>query len=120
MPIENYNLDRRAEGRGLLIYVPKETLEESEGTLNVQEEEAKFIEEQGHPVMRGYRPIIPELQVILRIYAQVTTSIKIIPMQGGNEVLGLDDYTFRHVAVFENQLRMPPAGALAYKSTEEM
>lgn len=122
MPIENYNLDRAAEGRGLLRYTPKPLSAEEKESSQYQkgiEPHNKILEQQAHPTLSGNLPIIPQIQLILRIYASYTTSYKLIPMQGGKEIIGLDDYKFRHVAVFENQLRRPPVGGLAYRSFEE-
>jgi len=122
MPIENYNLDRAAEGRGLLRYTPRIFTAEEKESAQYQkslEPQTQMIAEQVHPTLKGSLPVIPQIQLVLRIYALYTTNYKLIPMQSGKEVIGLDDYTFRHVAVFENQLRRPPVGALAYKSLEE-
>lgn len=121
LPLEEYHLEKGAEGRGLLEYFVKEKTEATDPESKKAEEfTEKLMREQGHPSLRGFRAIIPDLQLILRIYIQYTSNYKIIPLQSGNDVLGLDDYSFRHVAIFENQLRMPPPGAFAYKESEEM
>ncbi len=121
MPVEYYYVDKNDEGKGLLIYQFKDKLNKDElQAMELTEEEKKLSEKVEHPIMRGQRAIIPQLQMIIRLYVQYTTDSKLMALKGGNEVLGYDNYTFRHVAVFENQLRMPPAGNLAYKKREEM
>ena len=70
------------------------------------------------PSMRGHLRLDPEEQMILRVYALVTTSKKLVPIQDGKEAIGLDDYSFRHVAVFESQLRRPPVGCMTYVDRE--
>lgn len=85
------------------------------------ETEGKGLKKQtdpNHPVLKGFRRNIPELQLILRVYALYTTKYKLVPIQSGQEA-ALENYSFQHVAIFENQLRMPPPGGLAYSTIEE-
>lgn len=115
MPLEYYFLDSSSEGKGLLTYNPKKEL------LDKKASEAKDakVDNNQHPILKGHLQLVPNLQVILRAYVLYTTSYRMVPIQDGKEILGLDDYSFRHVAIFENQLRMPPVGALSYKETED-
>jgi len=71
-------------------------------------------------ISRGQFPVFPGLQLILRIYVQYTSPYVIIPKVDNKEAVSLEDYSFRHVAIFENQLRLPPIGSLSLdRSIEE-
>lgn len=112
--IEDYTMNNLEEGKGLIIYMPKIDSDD-EGDAAAK---ATHKDDPNHPVLRGFRRNIPELQVILRVYALYTTKYKLVPVQSGQEA-ALENYSFQHVAIFENQLRMPPPGGLAYATVEE-
>lgn len=50
------------------------------------------------------------MQVIMRLYVQYTSPYYLSFIQNGKEQNSINNYSFNHVAVLENQLRYPVPG----------
>lgn len=104
-PLEYYTVDRNDETKGLLQYMlkPQESQDGKDST--------QFIEK---AIKEGYVPIHPTQQVLIRLYVQYTSPFVITANLGGKDQVSMEEYTFNHIATFENQLRLPPVGSTTY------
>lgn len=108
-PIENYVVNRSDERKGLLQY----TLKKQEDG-NETESDALIQKEITDAIKHGKIPVFPFQQVILRVYVQYTSPFQVVATQNGKEVPQKEENTFSHVAILENQLRLPPVGSTKY------
>ena len=67
----------------------------------------------------GKQLIKAHKQLILRAYVQYKSPYILTASHHGKEIPSEGDYTYNHVAILENQLRLPPVGAATTQTTDE-
>jgi hypothetical protein len=58
-------------------------------------------------IKQGLLPVPQHMLILMRLYVQYTSPYYLSFSQNGKEMSSLNNYSFNHVAILENQLRYP-------------
>lgn len=108
-PFEFYEVDRKDEKKGLMIYhLNKQAIQKEIQEAKTEEKTQRSNYVDG--IKQGLYPVPQTMQVIMRLYVQYTSPYYLSFIQNGKEQNSINNYSFNHVAVLENQLRYPVPG----------
>jgi len=109
--VDEYNLQRFHENKGFIGYTyrPKEDF----GIKEEKDASPKQFPTDGKVLIK------PQKQLVLRIYVQYTSPYFVQVSHNGQDLVSETDYSFRHVGIFENQLRTPPVSATMFTNVED-